>query len=170
MVKPFLSVVIPAFNEETRISATLASVIDYLGAQEYTWKVVDVDDGSTDDTAAVCARFAVRCAPGALELRAVNQRLGAVLAKHGRVDLEQPEITVRVFQSDALELVLEREATGYRRCLEHHLNRRPRLAPVSLPPRLARAMNMPPFHKNSPLLTNFSAFPFSGFSAKFITL
>ena len=86
------------------------------------------------------ARFAVRCAPGALELRAVNQRLGAVLAKHGRVDLERPEITVRVFQSDALELVLEREATGYRRCLEHHLNRRPRFAPVSLPPRLARAM------------------------------
>ena len=52
MAKPFLSVVIPAFNEETRISATLASVIDYLGAQEYTWEVVVVDDGSTDATSA----------------------------------------------------------------------------------------------------------------------
>ncbi len=97
------------------------------------------------ETAAVAidlgaARFAVRCAPGALNPQAVNRRLGAALAKHGRVDLEQPEITVRVFQGDALELMLEREPTGYRRCLEHHLNRRPRFAPVSLPPRLARAM------------------------------
>ncbi len=52
MAKPYLSVVIPAFNEEKRISATLASVIDYLGAQEYTWEVVVVDDGSTDATSA----------------------------------------------------------------------------------------------------------------------
>lgn len=86
------------------------------------------------------ARFAVRCSPGPIEPQAVNQRLGAALAKHGRVDLERPEITVRVFQGDALELMLERKPTGYRRCLEHHLNRRPRFAPVSLPPRLARAM------------------------------
>ncbi|MCH2447559.1 MAG: hypothetical protein MK219_00685 [Candidatus Poseidoniia archaeon] len=86
------------------------------------------------------ARFAVRCAPGALELQKVNKRLGAILAKHGRVDLEQPTIIVRVFQGEKLQLLLEREATGYRRCLEHHLNRRPRFAPVSLPPRLARAM------------------------------
>jgi tRNA (guanine10-N2)-dimethyltransferase len=88
----------------------------------------------------VGARFAVRCAPGALELQEVNKRLGAILAKHGRVDLEQPTIIVRVFQGEKLQLLLEREATGYRRCLEHHLNRRPRFAPVSLPPRLARAM------------------------------
>ncbi len=86
------------------------------------------------------ARFAVRCAPGALELQEVNKRLGAILAKHGRVDLEQPTIIVRVFQGEKLQLLLEREATGYRRCLKHHLNQRPRFAPVSLPPRLARAM------------------------------
>ena len=86
------------------------------------------------------ARFAVRCAPGTLELQEVNKRLGAILAKHGRVDLEQPTIIVRIFQGEKLQLLLEREATGYRRCLEHHLNRRPRFAPVSLPPRLARAM------------------------------
>ncbi|OIR11248.1 MAG: hypothetical protein BEU05_00690 [Marine Group III euryarchaeote CG-Bathy2] len=97
------------------------------------------------ETAAVAidlgdARFAVRCSPGPLEPQAVNQQLGTTLAETGRVDLEQPEITVRVFQGDALELMLEREPTGYRRCLEHHLNRRPRFAPVSLPPRLARAM------------------------------
>jgi dolichyl-phosphate beta-glucosyltransferase len=49
---PFLSVVIPAYNEETRISATLSAVLDYLRAQEYTWEIVVVDDGSVDATSA----------------------------------------------------------------------------------------------------------------------
>jgi dolichyl-phosphate beta-glucosyltransferase len=49
---PFLSVVIPAYNEETRISATLSAVLDYLRAQKYTWEIVVVDDGSVDATSA----------------------------------------------------------------------------------------------------------------------
>ena len=52
MATPFLSVVIPAYNEETRISATLSAVVDYLLEQEYTWEVVVVDDGSVDATSA----------------------------------------------------------------------------------------------------------------------
>ena len=52
MATPFLSVVIPAYNEETRISATLSAVVYYLREQEYTWEVVVVDDGSTDVAAA----------------------------------------------------------------------------------------------------------------------
>jgi dolichyl-phosphate beta-glucosyltransferase len=49
---PFLSVVIPAYNEETRISTTLSAVLDYLRAQAYTWEIVVVDDGSVDATSA----------------------------------------------------------------------------------------------------------------------
>ena len=52
MAIPFLSVVIPAYNEETRISATLSAVLDYLRAQAYTWEIVVVDDGSVDATSA----------------------------------------------------------------------------------------------------------------------
>lgn len=52
MAIPFLSVVIPAYNEETRISATLSAVLDYLRAQKYTWEIVVVDDGSVDATSA----------------------------------------------------------------------------------------------------------------------
>lgn len=46
-----LSVVIPAFNEEDRIGATLNSICDYLGKQPYTSEVIVVDDGSRDRTA-----------------------------------------------------------------------------------------------------------------------
>jgi dolichyl-phosphate beta-glucosyltransferase len=52
LATPFLSVVIPAYNEETRISTTLSAALDYLRAQEYTWEVVVVDDGSVDATSA----------------------------------------------------------------------------------------------------------------------
>jgi dolichyl-phosphate beta-glucosyltransferase len=46
-----LSVVIPAFNERRRLPATLSRSLGYLSEQEFTWEVVVVDDGSTDNTA-----------------------------------------------------------------------------------------------------------------------
>ncbi|HTQ38125.1 MAG TPA: dolichyl-phosphate beta-glucosyltransferase [Pirellulales bacterium] len=49
----FLSVVIPAFNEEARLAETLAAVGNFLNRQAYSWEVVVVDDGSTDQTARV---------------------------------------------------------------------------------------------------------------------
>ena len=51
MPQPFLSVVIPTFNEEARIVGTLSRVIEYLSGQDYQWEVVVADDGSTDHTA-----------------------------------------------------------------------------------------------------------------------
>ncbi len=53
MSKPFLSVVIPAFNEEAGIVSTLERVAEYLGAQTFDGEVVVVDDGSSDRTADV---------------------------------------------------------------------------------------------------------------------
>ncbi len=55
---PFLSVIIPAYNEERRILATLRQVTSYLSVQTYTWNVLVADDGSTDGTAALVREFA----------------------------------------------------------------------------------------------------------------
>lgn len=58
---PFLSVVIPAYNEHDNIQAgALNTVADYLSAQPYTYEVIVVDDGSEDDTAALAETFAAR--------------------------------------------------------------------------------------------------------------
>ena len=50
MSQLFLSVVIPTFNEEARITDSLSKVIEYLQGQDYSWEVVVADDGSTDRT------------------------------------------------------------------------------------------------------------------------
>lgn len=49
----FLSVIIPAFNEEKRLPHTLSAVMSYLRKQPYSWEIVVVNDGSADKTAAV---------------------------------------------------------------------------------------------------------------------
>jgi glycosyltransferase involved in cell wall biosynthesis len=55
---PLLSVVIPAFNEEARIGATLASAHAYLERQPYRSELLVVLDGPRDDTLGVVRRFA----------------------------------------------------------------------------------------------------------------
>jgi len=53
----YLSVVIPAYNEEKRLPATLNSVIGYLSRQKYSSEILVVDDGSKDGTRDVVAKF-----------------------------------------------------------------------------------------------------------------
>lgn len=50
MSKPKLSIVIPAYNEERRLSSTLAAIFAYLDRQPYTFEVIVSDDGSSDRT------------------------------------------------------------------------------------------------------------------------
>lgn len=51
MGRPYVSVIIPAFNEATRIISTLEGVVKHLSDKTYEWEVIVIDDGSTDDTA-----------------------------------------------------------------------------------------------------------------------
>jgi dolichyl-phosphate beta-glucosyltransferase len=54
-----LSIVIPAYNEETRLAPTLEAVIGFLRARDFGQaEVILVDDGSRDGTAALVERFA----------------------------------------------------------------------------------------------------------------
>ncbi|MHC4711776.1 MAG: dolichyl-phosphate beta-glucosyltransferase [Planctomycetota bacterium] len=55
-----LSVVIPAYNEERRLPASLERVLSYLRARNTAFEVLIVDDGSTDATARIAEDFATR--------------------------------------------------------------------------------------------------------------
>ncbi|GAB4427318.1 MAG: glycosyltransferase family 2 protein [Chloroflexi bacterium OHK40] len=52
---PYLSIVIPAYNEERRLPETLARIDAYLARQPFRSEVIVVDDGSSDGTATVAA-------------------------------------------------------------------------------------------------------------------
>lgn len=53
MEKPYLSVIIPAYNEEKRLPNTLKEVDKYLSQQSYSYEILVVNDGSKDKTADV---------------------------------------------------------------------------------------------------------------------
>jgi glycosyltransferase involved in cell wall biosynthesis len=52
-----LSIIIPSFNEELRLPATLEKITDFLRTENLSAEVIVVDDGSTDRTATVAQSF-----------------------------------------------------------------------------------------------------------------
>lgn len=59
MRKIDLSIVIPAYNEHGNLKrGVLSWVWDYLKGQTYSWEVLIVDDGSSDDTVKLAEKFA----------------------------------------------------------------------------------------------------------------
>ena len=57
MARPFLSVIIPAYNEAKRLPLTLIDIDKHLEQQEYSYEILVVNDGSTDETAEIVSRF-----------------------------------------------------------------------------------------------------------------
>lgn len=46
----YLSIIVPAYNEEKRIGATLSRIYSFLSEKDYSFEVILVDDGSMDGT------------------------------------------------------------------------------------------------------------------------
>ena len=55
MRPPWVSIVIPAYNEATRIGNSIQTIDDLVGKASYPLEVIIVDDGSTDGTAQIVA-------------------------------------------------------------------------------------------------------------------
>jgi len=56
--EPLVSIIIPAYNEEHRLSASLDQVAAFVAEQTYPIEVVIADDGSQDATASIVEQFA----------------------------------------------------------------------------------------------------------------
>lgn len=59
MPQPFLSVIIPAYNEAKRIPLTLVAVDKYLSTVDYPYEILVVNDGSKDNTSEVVEKLSV---------------------------------------------------------------------------------------------------------------
>jgi len=56
-MKPEMSIVIPAYNESERLGSPLTKILEFLASNDVNAEVIVVDDGSSDDTAAVAERI-----------------------------------------------------------------------------------------------------------------
>jgi glycosyltransferase involved in cell wall biosynthesis len=74
---PSLSIVIPAFNESTRLAATLATLSARVG--DVDAEIIVVDDGSRDDTAAVARRLLADAPPSRVIELPENRGKGAAV-------------------------------------------------------------------------------------------
>jgi glycosyltransferase involved in cell wall biosynthesis len=130
MGAPFLSVVIPAFNEEARIAATIPEVLTALERFGVEFELIVVDDGSTDQTASLVARAArvdsrVTLVPAAHAGKGAAVRRGMLAARGAwrflaDADLSMPMSELTRFlaaaeSGDADILAGSREAEGARR-------------------------------------------------------
>ncbi|MBU6389259.1 glycosyltransferase family 2 protein [Patescibacteria group bacterium] len=89
---PYLSVIIPAYNEAERLPETLVLLKDFLERQEYPSEVIVVDDGSKDRTVELAKEIQNRFPELRIIENAQNRGKGAVvrqgiLAARGRYRL-----------------------------------------------------------------------------------
>lgn len=55
--KPYLSVIIPAYNEANRLPATLIDIDKHLREADFEYEILVVNDGSKDNTADIVRKF-----------------------------------------------------------------------------------------------------------------
>jgi dolichyl-phosphate beta-glucosyltransferase len=82
---PQLSIIIPSYNEELRLPATLEKIAAYLKTQCRSAEVIVVDDGSRDRTAEVAGSFGAGLPSLRLVLNGVNRGKGFSV-RHGMLE------------------------------------------------------------------------------------
>lgn len=112
---PFLSVVIPAYNEEHRLPSTIDAVATYLSAQTYLWELIVVDDGSDDRTVDVARRLACDAGPyRILELehrgKAAAVRAGVLAARGENILFSDADLSTPI---SAVDELLAMRQVGY---------------------------------------------------------
>jgi len=126
LVAPFLSIIIPVYNESTRLPGALRELLEFLDPQPYQAEILVVENGSTDQTWQIALEFAekderVRALQSQLRGKGLAVRQG-MLAARGEyrfmcdVDFSMPVAEINRFLPPALEnadiIIASREAPG----------------------------------------------------------
>jgi glycosyltransferase involved in cell wall biosynthesis len=73
LLTPFLSLIIPAYNEEQRLPHTLEQVFTYLQAQPFSSEILIIENASQDDTFRVAQEFAKDHQEGNLPITVIQE-------------------------------------------------------------------------------------------------
>src|SRR3989344_7904386 len=73
---PKLSLILPVYNESRRIELGLRQAINYLSTQPYSWEIIVVNDGSTDNTAKMAAQLLKKTPKQSIFLLNIAQNMG----------------------------------------------------------------------------------------------
>ncbi|NCT22328.1 glycosyltransferase family 2 protein, partial [bacterium] len=116
-MKPYLSLVIPIYNEEETLPLLFEAVYQALESLPYVWEVILVDDGSVDKSLDVLKRFAEKDTE---HVRVVSFRrnFGQTAAIAAGIDHAQGEVVVLMdadLQNDPADIpmLLEKLNEGY---------------------------------------------------------
>ena len=79
--KPFISVILPLYNEEALLEESLKIFIEYLNCREdkFSWEILLIDDGSKDETGNIADRMALNDSRLRVIHHPVNLNLGRAL-------------------------------------------------------------------------------------------
>lgn len=81
MKELFLSIIIPAYNEERNIVSTLSEIAEYLGKKDFSYELILIDDGSEDSTVKSSREFQDKISNFQLIESNPNRGKGYVLKK-----------------------------------------------------------------------------------------
>ncbi len=115
MADLFLSVVVPAYNESSRIGPTLEKILAYLRRQSYEAEIVVVDEGSRDQTSELVRALAASHPEIRLLGNPINRGKGAavrqgVLDSQGNwVLFSDADLSTPIEEVEKLLAVVERE-------------------------------------------------------------
>jgi len=109
MREPFLSIVIPAFNEADRIAASLVALQGYVQQKGFRIETILVDDGSTDSTAELASRQAgIRVLRnGCNRGKGFSVRRGVLEARGELVLFTDADLSAPIDEADKLMAAME---------------------------------------------------------------
>ena len=109
MSDPFLSIVIPAYNEAGRIASSLEAIQGYARAKGFPFEILVVDDGSADGTVEIASRYAaVRVLRnGRNRGKGFSVRHGVLEARGELILFTDADLSAPIEEADKLLAVME---------------------------------------------------------------
>jgi glycosyltransferase involved in cell wall biosynthesis len=132
--RPRISVVIPAYNEASRIERTLERTVAFLQGRGESWEIVVADDGSRDHTPEIVQGYIRAHGDSAVRLVALPEnrgkgaalRAGVAATRGARVLLMDADLATPIEELEALSRALDegyKVATGSRAVASSNVTR-----------------------------------------------